>query len=147
VFLSVLSGHQRYAHINALLGAGVNPGLLGMSKVVSKDSVRRSFSKLPEEASIAWLQGSLERVYAPVLSDPWIFDAGATIKTAYGEPEVAVVGYNLHRPDHPSHTYHTYMVANLRLILEVEVRSGKRVASKHSAPAYGHYCRASIGRR
>ncbi|MCD2450506.1 hypothetical protein GO003_008905 [Methylicorpusculum oleiharenae] len=109
--MSVLSGHQRYAHNNALLGAGVNPGLLGMSKVVSEDSVRRSFSKLPEEASIAWLQESLERVYAPVLSDPWIFDADATIMTAYGEPEVAEVGYNPHKPSRPSHTYHTYMVA------------------------------------
>jgi len=28
----------------------------------------------------------------------------------------------------------SYMIANLRLILEVEVQSGKQVASKHSAP-------------
>lgn len=72
VLLSVLSDHQRYAHINALRGDGVNPGLLGMSKVVSEDSVRRSFSKVPEEEVIPWLQGSLQRVYTPVLSEPWI---------------------------------------------------------------------------
>lgn len=134
VLLSVLSGHQRYAHINALRGDGVNPGLLGMSKVVSEDSVRRSFSKVPEEEVIPWSQGSLQRVYAPVLSEPWILDADTTVKTIYGQQEGAEVGYNPHKPGRPSHTYHTYMIANLRLILEVEVRSGKQVASKHSAP-------------
>ena len=134
VLLSVLSGHQRYAHINALRGDGVNPGLLGMSKVVSEDSVRRSFSKLPEEEGIPWLQGSLQRVYAPVLSVPWILDADTTVKTVYGQQEGAEVGYNPHKPGRPSHTYHTYMIANLRLILEVEIQSGKQVASKYSAP-------------
>lgn len=134
VLLSVLSGHQRYAHINALRGDGVNPGLLGMSKVVSEDSVRRSYSKLPEEAGIPWLQESLHRVYAPVLSVPWILDADTTVKTVYGQQEGAEVGYNPHKPGRPSHTYHTYMIANLRLILEVEVQNGKQVASKYSAP-------------
>ena len=37
VLLSVLSGHQRYTHINALRGDSVNPDLLGMNKVVSED--------------------------------------------------------------------------------------------------------------
>ena len=134
VLLSVLSGHQRYAHINALRGDGVNPGLLAMSKVVSEDSVRRSYSKLPEEEGIPWLQESLQRVYAPVLSVPWILDAETTVKTVYGQQEGAEVGYNRHKPGRPSHTYHTYMIANLRLILEVEVKSGKQVASQYSAP-------------
>ena len=134
VLLSVLSGHQRYAHINALRGDGVNPGLLGMSKVVSEDSVRRSYSRLPEEEGIPWLQGSLHQVYGPVLGVPWILDADTTVKTVYGQQEGAEVGYNPHKPGRPSHTYHTYMIANLRLILEVEVQSGKQVASKYSAP-------------
>ena len=134
VLLSVLSGHQRYAHINALRGDGVNPALLGMSKVVSEDSVRRSYSKLPEEEGIPWLQGSLHQVYGPVLGVPWILDADTTVKTVYGQQEGAEVGYNPHKPGRPSHTYHTYMIANLRLILEVEVQSGKQVASKYSAP-------------
>ena len=33
--LSVLSGHWRYAHINAIRAEGVTPGLLGMTKVAS----------------------------------------------------------------------------------------------------------------
>lgn len=134
VLLSVLSGHQRYAHMNALRGDGVNPELLGMTKVVSEDSVRRGFAQLDEEAGIRWLQHSLQQVYAPLLGESWLLDGDATIKTLYGKQEGAEVGYNPHKPGRPSHTYHSYMLANLRLMLDVDVQSGKQVASKHSAP-------------
>lgn len=134
VLLSVLSGHQRYAHINALRGDGVNPALLGMDKVVSEDSVRRAFAGLDETAGVQWLQDSLQHVYAPLLSEPWILDVDTTVKTLYGHQEAAEVGYNPHKPGRPAHTYHTYMMANLRLILDVEVQSGNHVASKYSSP-------------
>jgi hypothetical protein len=32
------------------------------------------------------------------------------------------------------YTYHTYFIANLRLVLEVEVQPGNQSASKHSSP-------------
>jgi hypothetical protein len=134
VVLSVLSGHQRYAHINGLRGDGVNPALLDMRKVVSEDAVRRAFIKLNEEAGVAWLQEHLHRVYAPLLSEPWILDMDVTVKSLYGHQEGAELGYNPHKPGRPSHTYHPYLIANLRLILEVEVQSGKQTASKHSSP-------------
>ena len=35
VMLSVLAGHWRYAHINAIRGDEINPGLLGMDGIVS----------------------------------------------------------------------------------------------------------------
>src|SRR5512144_2790321 len=44
------------------------------------------------------------------------------------------VGYNPRKPGRPSHTYHSYAIAELRLILEVEVQAGNQHASKHSAP-------------
>ncbi len=62
--LSILSGHQRYAHINGLCGEGGNPALLGKRKVVSKDSVRRGFPKMDEDEGVAWLQRHLTRIYA-----------------------------------------------------------------------------------
>lgn len=37
--LSILCGHWRYAHINAVRGDGINPGLLGMKGTVSEDAV------------------------------------------------------------------------------------------------------------
>ncbi len=46
LFLSILSGHKRYAHITTLMSDGINPALLGMNKVVSEDSARRAVKKL-----------------------------------------------------------------------------------------------------
>jgi len=89
---------------------------------------------MDEAEGVQWLQNSLHPVYAPLLTEPWILDADASIKTLYGHQEGAEVGYNPHKPGRPSHTYHTYMIANLRLILDVEVQGGKQVASKHSSP-------------
>ena len=132
--LSILAGHKRYAHITSLRGDGVNPQLLGMSKVVSEDAVRRALLKLDEGAGVEWLQQHLRRVYGPLLREPWILDADTTIKPLYGHQEGAEVGYNPHKPGRPAHVYHTYMMANLRLVLEVEVEAGKRHHSKHSAP-------------
>jgi hypothetical protein len=44
--LSVLAGHWRYAHINALRGDGINPGLLGMRGTVSEDAVRLAMDRI-----------------------------------------------------------------------------------------------------
>jgi len=134
VLLSILAGHKRYAHITSLRGDGVNPGLLGMSKVVSEDSVRRSLLKMDEAEGVEWLQAHLRHTYEPLLSEPWILDADVTVKPLYGHQEGAVVGYNPHKPGRPSHTYHTYMIANLRLMLDVEVQAGNRHTSKHGSP-------------
>jgi len=134
ILLSVLSGHHRYVHIMALAGERINSELLGMSKVVSNDSVRRALERIDDAAGIGWLQHHLNYSYAPLLVNPWILDIDVTIKTVYGRQEGAEVGYNPHKPGRPSHTYHTYIMANVRLVLEVEVQSGKRGAAKHSAP-------------
>jgi len=45
-----LAGHNRYAHINSILFDGINPGLLGMEKVVSEDAARRALKVIDEEA-------------------------------------------------------------------------------------------------
>lgn len=132
--LSVLSGHNRYAHIASLMGDNVNTRLLGMSKVVSDDSARRSLKKMDEEDGVHWLQNHLQRCYEPLLAQPWILDSDVTIKPLYGHQEGAVVGYNPHKPGRPSHTYHTYMIANIRLVLDVEVKPGTDTAASHSSP-------------
>jgi hypothetical protein len=46
LLLSILSGHHRYAHISAIRFDGVNPGLLGMEKVVSEDAARRAMKSI-----------------------------------------------------------------------------------------------------
>ena len=52
----------------------------------------------------------------------------------YGHQAGAEIGYNPTKPGRPSHTLHTYWIGNIRLVLDVEVQSGKASAAKHSLP-------------
>ena len=45
-FLSILAGHHRYVHITALRCDGVSPQILGMSNIVSQDSLRRALGRM-----------------------------------------------------------------------------------------------------
>jgi len=137
--LSVLAGHRRYAHITTLRCDPVNPPLLGMAKVVSEDAVRRALSKIAAEAGRAWLQEQLDYCTRPLLREPWILDVDTTVKPLYGHQEGAVVGYNPKKPGRPSHTYHSYMLANLRLVLEVEVQGATSMRRSIRRRDYGRY--------
>lgn len=134
LFLSVLSGHHRYAHINSVRGDGVNPPLLGMNKVVSEDTVRRALKRIDPAEGIDWLEKHLVESIAPALVLPWILDVDTTVKPIYGHQEGAEVGYNPQKPGRPSHSYHSYFIANLRLALGVDVCPGNKSASSEGLP-------------
>ena len=134
ILLSVLSGHWRYAHISAIRSDGVNPELLGMRKVASEDSVRRALLGMKEEESDRWMQRHLRASYEPLLEEPWILDMDSTVKPLYGHQEDAKLGYNPTKPGRPSHVYHTNFVANLRIVLEVEVQAGNQTATSYAQP-------------
>jgi hypothetical protein len=112
----------------------VNSSLLGMSKVVSNDSARRALQKIEEQPGIAWLQTHLQSCYVPLLKTPWILDVDVTVNPLYGHQEGAEKGYNYQKPGRPSHTFHTYMMSNLRLVLDVEVQAGDQSHSNYSLP-------------
>ena len=139
LLLSVLAGHRRYAHINSIRSDGVNPQLLGMSKVVSEDSVRRAFREAAEEACHGWLSRHLHNSYDALLEEPWILDIDTTVKPLYGHQQGAKRGYNPSKPGRPSQVYHSYFVANLRLVLEVEVQPGNQTASSYAQPGLWAY--------
>src|SRR5713226_9248622 len=134
ILLSVLAGHWRYAHISALRGDGVNPELLGMTKVASEDSVRRGLSAMQEEESGPWLKKHVQISYKPLLEEPWALDMDTTVKPLYGHQEDAQVGYNPQKPGRPSHAYHSYFIGNLRMVMEVEVQAGNRTATSFAQP-------------
>src|SRR5260370_13352855 len=64
--LAMLAGHKRYAHIAALRGDEVLPELLGMSRIVSEDAVRRAFATVGEEAGALWLPRHLRYCLQPL---------------------------------------------------------------------------------
>lgn len=134
ILLSVLSGHTRYSHITTVRTDKVNAPLLGMNKIVSEDSVRRALIKLPELKSREWMMAALKNCYSEILNIPWVLDVDTTVKCLYGHQEGAVVGYNPKKPGRPSHTYHTYMIANIRMILDVEVMPGNESSPSHTLP-------------
>jgi len=134
LLLAVLAGHWRYAHISAIRGDGVNPGLLGMTKVASEDSVRQALKGMDEEESGVWLKKHLKASYEPLLEEPWALDIDTTVKPLYGHQQDAVRGYNPAKPGRPSHAYHSSFIANLRIVLDVEVQAGNQTASSYAQP-------------
>ena len=66
-FLSILAGHDRYAHITALRGDGVSPQILGMSEIVSEDAMRRALAGMR------------------ALKSPWMLDIYTTVKALVGK--------------------------------------------------------------
>jgi Transposase DDE domain group 1 len=132
--LAVLSGHWRYAHINAIRGDGINPELLGMTRVASEDSVRRGMKSMEEAASGDWMKEHLKASYEPLLEEPWVLDVDSTVKPLYGHQQDAKVGYNPSKQGRPSHAYHSYFVANIRMVLDMEVQAGNQTAPLFAQP-------------
>jgi hypothetical protein len=149
--LSILDGQWRYAHITGLRGDSVAPGILGMNKIVSGESLRRGFKHLapaldrgPEaerparEAQLSkttrWMDQALMESVREALSTGWILDIDTTIKLLYGHQDGAEISYNPLKPGRPSHVIHTYWIANVRLVLDAEVQNGKAHAARHSLP-------------
>jgi hypothetical protein len=131
--LGILAGHWRYVHLTTLRGDSVSPALLGMSRVMSEDAVRRGFGKIEAAAGEAWLHRHLQETVEPLLSEPWVLDCDTTVKPLYGHQEGAVLGYNPHKPGRPSHAYHTFQICGVRLVLG-PVLAIARAAARGSAP-------------
>jgi hypothetical protein len=65
------------------------------------------------------------------MDNQWILDIDVTIKPIYGRQEGASIGHNLQKPGRPSHAYHNYWIATLRLCLDVEVHPGDQSSAGH----------------
>ena len=96
-----------------------------MNKVCSDDSVRRALNSIDQERADVWLKQHLTVPLHPVMQEGgWILDVDSTVKPIHGNQEGAMVGYNPRKPGRPSHCYHTYLLANLRLVPGVDVTPG-----------------------
>jgi hypothetical protein len=137
LMLGLLAGHRRYAHITALRGDSVAAQALGMRRIVSEDALRRALERIDEAASAVWMRPALMHSVREALDRPWVLDIDASIKPLYGRQEGAEIGYNPAKPMRPSHVLHTFWVGNLRLVLDVQVSSGKQHTSGHAKAALG----------
>lgn len=134
LLLSVLSGHTRYDHIDTIYGDTVSTELLDVNKTVSSDSARRGWKRMEEDSCRRWQQDHLRTTYEPLLNQSYVLDIDSSVKPLYGKQEGAVVGYNPKKRGRPSHSYHTYVVSKLRLVLDVEVHPGNESSSCYTRP-------------
>ncbi len=113
-----------------------------MMKVVSEDAVRRGLAKIDEAAGLAWLQTHPDYCSSPLLSEPWVLDIGDSTDQA------AIWAPGRHGGLQPAQAWAfrrtattRHMMANLRLVLGVDVQPGDEHGRQSPArPAYGRCC-------
>src|SRR5260370_37056675 len=92
---------------------------------------------LDETESGQWLKKHLKASYEPPLAEPWVLDVDTTVKPLYGHQQDAVAGYNPNKPGRPSHAYHSYFIAQIRVVLDMEVQAGDQTAPSVAQPGPG----------
>lgn len=134
LLLSVLSGHKRYTHMNEISGDEVSAEILNLNKICSEDSTRRGIKRMDENDALNWLDHHLKRSWEPMTEYDWILDIDSTVKPVFGHQEGAKIGYNPAYKGRPSYSYHSYFIANIRICLGVEVRSGNEHSGSFALP-------------
>lgn len=134
VVLSVLRGHSRYAHVNALRNDAAAAEMLGLKKVVTDDSVRRALARAGEAELDAWLSRHEHEAVAPMLRHEHVIDIDSTVKPIFGHQEGAELGYSPAKPGRPSLNYHTFFIGMARIVLGVDVRGGSQHAGILGVP-------------
>jgi hypothetical protein len=140
LLLTILSGANRYRHVEAIRGDTVLPQLLGMDRILSTDAMLRAVKELAaDDRGQAWVSDLLLDSLLPVVCKaPWILDLDSTVVTVYGKQGGSAVGYNPTKKGRPSYSYHSFLIGGLRLPLDVEARPGNESHGVHGAEALWH---------
>ena len=139
ILVSILSGHNRYSHISQVFHDQIGVEVLDLEKMCSEDSIRRALDKIDEAEGSQWLDEAYMDCLKFLYTVPWILDIDSTVKPVYGNQEGAEIGYNPKRPGRPSYNIHSYFIANLRLLINAEVRPGTESAGSHGLPGLFAY--------
>jgi hypothetical protein len=126
--LAILFGKDRYVQINALRNDTAAMELLGLGRIVSEDTVRRSLRKADGKALDDWLSRHEHEAVDAMLRFGYIIDIDNTVKPIFGHQEGAELGYNPQKPGRPSHNYHTFFIGSARITLGVDVLPGRQHA-------------------
>ena len=137
LLLTILSGANRYRHVESIRGDAVLPQLLGMDRILGTDAMLRAVKALAlDPRGQAWVADLLLESLLPVVTKaPWILDLDSTVVTVYGKQGGSAVGYNPTKKGRPSYSYHSFIIGGLRLPLDVEARPGNESHGSHGAEA------------
>ena len=133
--LAILAGLRRYCHIGRLRNDTACMELLGLTKIVSDESVRRALKRCDEAELEAWLSRHEREVIESLLQYAYVLDIDNSVKPIYGHQEGAELGYNPEKPGRPSHNYHSSFVGALRMTLTVDVQGGKSHSGRNGLPS------------
>ena len=111
-----------------------------MDRMLHNDAILRFVKAVAGEApDQTWIADLLRETLEPAMAQgPWIMDLDSTVVTVYGKQGGSAVGYHPTKPGRPSYSYHTYMIGQLRLPIDVEVLPGNQSHGSHSASALWH---------
>lgn len=128
LMLTSLCDGKRFDHVNRLRYDPVLPGLFGMNKVVSDDTLRRFLLSVEPAAGRNWFANSTQSIWS-CLPKGFILDWDSTVMTKYGKQEGAEIGYNPTKRGRPS--FHPLMaiVAGTRLCPYYRWRPGNTGSS------------------
>lgn len=123
---SVLTGAQRFAHVARLRDDAVVQAILGVRRMPSAMTVTRYFggfarSHVEHLARVLW-RFTLARVVVPSLGA--VLDLDSTVFERYGQQEGSRKGHNPRKHGRPSHHPLFALLADVKLVLHVWLRSG-----------------------
>jgi len=146
LIVGMINGSYRYRHFDNLSGDAVTAEMFGLARLMSCDSVRRNLKSIPMAAGVEWIWNENLHLMEPLLDQDYILDMDPTVKPLYGHQEGAEFGYNPQKPGRPSHCYHAFCIARLRLVLGVVVHAGNETAGIYSSEMLDRFLKWLSGR-
>ena len=126
--LTALCDGSRFVHVQRLRHDPAVPGLFGMGKVVSDDTLRRFLGSVPPQDQAGWVEAAARPIWK-ALPERFVLDWDSTVVTRFGRQEGAEVGYNPAKRGRRSHHPLLAVVADTRLCLHYRMRPGDAPSS------------------
>ena len=89
-----------------------------------EDSARCNIQSIEADTAVVQLQNHILNCSFPILPEDWSVDPDVTVRTFVIRQEGAYNGYNSHNKGRTSYGFHTFMVGDFSLILDVKVQPG-----------------------
>ena len=132
LFALVLSGGQRFAHIERLRSDEVVRAVVGTRRIPSAMTLTRYFGGFVR-SQVEHLSDLLWRWCAPWIRSPAegeVLDLDSTVFQRYGQQEGSLRGYNPYKRGRPSHHPILAVLAHSKMVLHAWLRSGNTGTSR-----------------
>lgn len=132
LFVTVLTGGRRFAHVERLRADEVVRTVLGVERIPSAMTLTRYFGGFVR-SQVEHLSEVLWSLIAPLLPTPslgHVLDLDSTVFERYGKQEGSLKGHNPKKHGRPSHHPILAMLAEAKVIVHAWLRSGNTGTSR-----------------